>query len=67
MRLLEQDVDIEETDVEVDVEVEEMVDSEFKKKAKTDPRYDKAIEDRDRALDKKLMDFEKQTQEIEAS
>jgi hypothetical protein len=45
----------------------EMVDSEFKKKAKTDPRYDKAIEDRDRALDKKLMDFEKQTQEIEAS
>ena len=45
----------------------EMLDREFQDKAKTDPRYDKAIEDRDRALDKKLMDFEKQTQEIEAS
>jgi len=49
------------------VEDNEMIDSEFKKKAKTNPKYDKAIEDRNRALDDKLRDFEKQTQEIEAS
>ena len=43
----------------------EMIDKEFKKKAKTDPKFLKAIQDRERALDKKLMDFEKITQELE--
>ena len=51
---------------DVDVhEDNEMVDSEFKKKAKTDPKFLKAIEDRNRVLAKKLGDYQKQTQELE--
>ena len=49
------------------VEDNEMVDSEFKKKAKTDPEFLKAIEDRNRVLAKKLGDYQKQTQELETS
>ena len=45
----------------------EMLDKEFESKAKTDQRYAKALKDRKDALDKKLMDFEKETQEIETS
>jgi len=55
------DVDVHES------EDNEMVDSEFKKKAKTDPKYLKAIEDRNRVLAKKLVRYQKQTQELEKS
>jgi|TARA_R100000479_G_C6304378_1_gene171533 hypothetical protein len=45
----------------------EMLDKEFENKAKSDQRYAKALKDREDALNKKLIDFEKETQEIETS
>ena len=45
----------------------EMLDREFQDKAQTEPEYANAIKDRDKALDRKLMDYKKETQEIEMS
>ena len=45
----------------------EMLDKEFQDKAQTDPEYANALKDREKALDKKLIDYKKETQELEMS
>tara|TARA_R100001198_G_scaffold20087_1_gene10056 strand:+ start:186 stop:533 length:348 start_codon:yes stop_codon:yes gene_type:complete len=45
----------------------EMLDKEFENKAQSNPEYAKALKDRDKALDKKLIDYKKETQKLKMS
>tara|TARA_R100000995_G_scaffold60016_1_gene30381 strand:+ start:430 stop:738 length:309 start_codon:yes stop_codon:yes gene_type:complete len=49
------------------VEDNEILDREFQDKAQTDPEYATALKDREKAIDKKLIDYKKETQELETS
>ena len=44
-----------------------MLDKEFQDKAQTNPEYANALKDREKALNKKLIDYKKETQELEMS